>query len=123
VLEPNRQLGILSADKADAIDKACTDIIKGELHEHFVVDMIQGGAGTSSNMNANEVIANRALEYLGAERGQYHLIHPNEDVNQSQSTNDVYPTAARLAIINSTKPLILAVENLVQAFEEKSESF
>jgi aspartate ammonia-lyase len=93
----NRELGMLDARKADAIVKACEDVRAGKLHDQFVVDVIQGGAGTSTNMNANEVIANLALEHLGYARGDYRHLHPNEDVNMSQSTNDVYPTALKLA--------------------------
>src|SRR3712207_3885767 len=88
----NRDLGLLEQDLAAAIVKACEEIRSGRLHEQFVVDVIQGGAGTSTNMNANEVIANRALELLGQERGNYARLHPLDDVNRSQSTNDVYPT-------------------------------
>ena len=82
--------------RAEAIAKACDEIIAGKLHDQFVVDMIQGGAGTSTNMNANEVIANRALELLGHRKGQYEHLHPNDHVNCSQSTNDAYPTAIKL---------------------------
>jgi aspartate ammonia-lyase len=89
----NADLGHLSKPVADAIEQACQEIIGGKLHGQFVVDMIQGGAGTSTNMNANEVIANRALEILGYEKGQYEFCHPNNHVNLSQSTNDAYPTA------------------------------
>ena len=85
----NQKLGLLDATRADAIVAACREVIDGNLHEHFVVDVIQGGAGTSTNMNANEVIANRALELLGHARGDYAKLHPNEHVNMSQSTNDV----------------------------------
>ena len=81
----NLRLGVLDAERAEAIERACTEIVEGALHEHFVVDMIQGGAGTSTNMNANEVIANRALEILGHERGQYEHLHPNNHVNLGQS--------------------------------------
>ena len=93
----NHELGLLDTQKTDAIVKACEEIRAGKLHEHFVVDVIQGGAGTSTNMNANEVIANRALEHLGHQRGEYGHLHPNEHVNMSQSTNDVYPTALKVA--------------------------
>ena len=92
----NRDLGLLTVDKAAAILRACEEIRSGRLHEHFVVDVIQGGAGTSANMNANEVIANRALEHLGHERGEYAFLHPLDDVNRGQSTNDVYPTAVKV---------------------------
>src|SRR5580692_3408902 len=92
-------------------------------HEQFVVDVIQGGAGTSTNMNANEVIANRALELLGRERGDYKSLHPNEQVNMSQSTNDVYPTALKLAAYSGIMRLVEAMAVLRQAFEAKSEEF
>ncbi len=89
----NRDLGVLAPHKAEAIIAACDDIIGGALHDQFVVDLIQGGAGTSTNMNANEVIANLALTKLGHQKGEYAYLHPNDDVNRSQSTNDAYPTA------------------------------
>ncbi|MGI9343605.1 MAG: aspartate ammonia-lyase [Gammaproteobacteria bacterium] len=119
----NRKLGLLDPDKAAAIEQACAEIADGALHEEFVVDLIQGGAGTSTNMNANEVIANRALEILGHSRGDYARLHPNNDVNMSQSTNDVYPTAVRLAMILADDPLIAALRELVKVFEAKAEEF
>src|SRR5579862_5374594 len=88
--EANRQLKLLDSKKAEAIVKACAEVRAGKLHDHFACDVIQGGAGTSTNMNANEVIANRGLEILGFKRGEYKHLHPVEDVNMSQSTNDVY---------------------------------
>jgi aspartate ammonia-lyase len=91
----NRELGLLDATLADAIVAAAEEVRAGKWHEQFVVDVIQGGAGTSTNMNANEVIANRALELLGRPKGDYKFLHPNEHVNMSQSTNDVYPTALK----------------------------
>src|SRR3954470_15891640 len=94
----NRELGLLDAKLADAIVAAAEEVRAGALHDQFVVDVIQGGAGTSTNMNANEVIANRALEILGAERGDYPRLHPLEHVNCGQSTNDVYPTAIKVAL-------------------------
>ena len=97
----NYELGLLSKEISDAIVQACTEIINGKFHTHFVVDMIQGGAGTSTNMNANEVIANRALEILGYEKGDYKYCHPNNHVNLSQSTNDAYPTSVKIALILS----------------------
>ncbi len=93
----NCDLGLMSKPITDAIVKACDEIINGKFHSHFVVDMIQGGAGTSTNMNANEVIANRALEILGYEKGEYKYCHPNNHVNLSQSTNDAYPTSVKIA--------------------------
>src|SRR5690606_35648893 len=89
----NRDLDLLDDETANAIVRACQEIRSGKLHDQFVVDSIQGGAGTSTNMNANEVIANRALELLGRPRGDYAVVHPNDHVNLGQSTNDVYPTA------------------------------
>src|SRR4029077_102320 len=94
----NAELGVLDGKIADAIGKACDEIFEGKLHDQFVVDMIQGGAGTSTNMCANEVIANRALELLGHRKGDYQFCHPNDHVNFSQSTNDAYPTAIKLGV-------------------------
>ncbi len=119
----NRDLGMLEAVKAEAIAKACDEIIDGSLREHFVVDMIQGGAGTSTNMNATEVVCNRALEIMGYERGQYDHLHPNTHVNMAQSTNDVYPTAMRLAMVLKHKSMITALESLKAAFEAKADEF
>ncbi len=119
----NEDLGLLTADKAAAIVTACREIRAGALHDQFVVDVIQGGAGTSSNMNANEVIANRALEILGHAKGDHQVIHPNEDVNRSQSTNDVYPTAVKIATILAVGELLDAMEVLRQAFAAKAEEF
>ena len=95
----NTELGALDHKIADAIAKACDELLAGKLHDQFVVDMIQGGAGTSTNMCANEVIANRALELLGHKKGEYQFCHPNDHVNCSQSTNDAYPTAINLGEI------------------------
>ena len=119
----NLDLGLLSKPIADAIIQACNAIINGKYHTHFVVDMIQGGAGTSTNMNANEVIANRALEILGYEKGEYKYCHPNNHVNLSQSTNDAYPTALKIALINSNKMLIRVLRQLVESFSTKAEEF
>ncbi len=119
----NHQHGLLSDDKVKAITDACADIIHGEYHEQFIVDLIQGGAGTSTNMNANEVIANIALEKMGFEYGQYSHLHPNNDVNRSQSTNDVYPTAVRLAIIFAAQPLKEAVAKLKHSLATKGQEF
>ncbi|MCX7610818.1 MAG: aspartate ammonia-lyase [Ignavibacterium sp.] len=119
----NYELGLLSKPIHDAIVQACNEIISGKFHGHFVVDMIQGGAGTSTNMNANEVIANRALEILGYERGEYKYCHPNNHVNMSQSTNDVYPTAIKIAIINSNKKLIEVLKSLIESFHKKAKEF
>ena len=119
----NHQQGLLSDEKVNAIAAACTDLINGEHHEQFIVDLIQGGAGTSTNMNANEVIANIGLAKMGYEYGQYSHLHPNNDVNRSQSTNDVYPTAARLAIIFAAQPLKEAVANLQHSLAAKGQEF
>ncbi|MGH6712694.1 MAG: aspartate ammonia-lyase [Bradyrhizobium sp.] len=119
----NRELGLLDATLADAIVAAAEEVRAGALHEQFVVDVIQGGAGTSTNMNANEVIANRALELLGRSRGDYKFLHPNEHVNMSQSTNDVYPTALKLAGYAGIMRLVEAMAVLREAFEHKSDEF
>ena len=120
----NRRLGHLPPAKADAIDKACDLIAKdGRFHDQFVVDAIQGGAGTSTNMNANEVIANVALELMGKQKGDYKSLHPNDDVNMAQSTNDAYPTALRLAIIFAASPLIASLDELAFAFKSKAVEF
>ncbi len=119
----NRELGLLDAERAEAIVAACSEIRGGALHEHFVVDVIQGGAGTSSNMNANEVIANRGLELLGHPRGTYRHLHPLEHVNMSQSTNDVYPTALRIALRLEIDRLRAAMAYLRTAFEAKASEF
>jgi aspartate ammonia-lyase len=119
----NAELGTLSREKADVICQAAKDVIAGEYHEHFIVDMIQGGAGTSTNMNANEVIANIALLKMGKQPGEYQYLHPNNDVNQSQSTNDVYPTAVRLAILMSHGELVDSLTSLKNAFNVKASEF
>ncbi len=119
----NHDLGLLETPLKDAIEQACSEIINGKLHTHFVVDMIQGGAGTSTNMNANEVIANRALEILGREKGQYAHCHPNNHVNLSQSTNDAYPTALKIALFKSNRRLLLVLGDAVKAFNKKAEAF
>jgi aspartate ammonia-lyase len=119
----NADLGILPLHKAEAIHRASQELVDGQWLEHFIVDVIQGGAGTSTNMNANEVIANRAIEHLGGERGQYALIHPIEDVNASQSTNDVYPTALRVASCYAIQTLLEAMAHLRKAFEAKAFEF
>lgn len=119
----NSKLGVLPAEKSAAIQAACDALLSGEHHAHFVVDMMQGGAGTSTNMNANEVIANLALEQLGHAKGDYRHLHPNDDVNRSQSTNDVYPTALRLAILMSMPGLTQEHQRLCDAFEAKAAEF
>jgi aspartate ammonia-lyase len=119
----NLRLGLLSEPLEQAIGAACDEVIAGRWHEQFVVDMIQGGAGTSTNMNANEVIANRALELLGHAKGEYEQLHPNNHVNLSQSTNDVYPTAVRLGILLSVGELTDAMAQLVAALRAKGQEF
>jgi aspartate ammonia-lyase len=119
----NHELGLLDEQRCDAIVKACTELLDGKLHEQFVVDVIQGGAGTSTNMNANEVIANRALELLGHQKGEYQYLHPNEQVNIGQSTNDVYPSALKVATWFGILGLVDAMAVLRRAFEAKAEEF
>ena len=119
----NADLGLLSAERRDAIVAACEEIRSGKLHDQFVVDQIQGGAGTSTNMNANEVIANRALEIMGHQKGEFKYLHPNEHVNMSQSTNDVYPTSLRLASWKGLQKLIAQLASLRGAFEVKGAEF
>ena len=119
----NMDLGVLPDEIARAIIAACDAVIAGELNDQFVVDVIQGGAGTSTNMNANEVIANKALEILGHEKGRYEIVHPNNHVNCSQSTNDAYPTAFRLALLLIIPDLMEALQSLSQAFRDKADEF
>ena len=119
----NADLGLLEPHTSDAIVRACRELRTGAHHEHFLVDMIQGGAGTSTNMNANEVIANRALELLGAKRGEYHLVHPNNHVNLSQSTNDVYPTSIKIALHEGIESLRDSMRDLSGAFLQKGSEF
>jgi aspartate ammonia-lyase len=119
----NLELGLLDEKRAKAIVQACQEIRAGKLHEHFVVDVIQGGAGTSTNMNANEVIANRALEILGFERGNYKELHPLEQVNLSQSTNDVYPTSVKVALRFEIDNLVAAMDVLYVDFDKKAKEF
>jgi len=119
----NMELGVIPEDIGNAIVRACDAVIAGDLNKQFVVDVIQGGAGTSTNMNANEVIANKALELLGYEKGRYDIIHPNNHVNCSQSTNDAYPTAFRLALMLIIPNLADALVSLSAAFLEKSREF
>lgn len=119
----NRELDLLPEDKAAAITKACEEIIDGKLADQFPVDLVQGGAGTSTNMNINEVVANRALELLGHQKGEYQYCHPNNDVNLSQSTNDAYPTSFKLAFIFMNEELIAELKLLIQAFRAKGIEF
>jgi len=119
----NAELGALDQNRAAAIMGACAQLVAGKHHEQFVVDVIQGGAGTSTNMNANEVIANVALEILGHEKGRYDIVHPNDHVNASQSTNDVYPTAVRLALWSGIDGLLDSMATLRRGFEAKAAEF
>lgn len=119
----NKNTGELNQEIAEAIIKACDEIIDGKLHEEFIVDPIQGGAGTSSNMNANEVIANRAIEILGGIKGNYTIVHPNDHVNMSQSTNDVYPTAGKLTVLKLLPKVISELNRLYSALLLKGREF
>jgi aspartate ammonia-lyase len=119
----NKDLGLLDPQKAEAIVRACNEILKGRFREWFVVDVYQAGAGTSHNMNANEVIANRAIELLGGKKGDYSIIHPNDHVNMAQSTNDVCPTAIRISAIMLTRLLLESLQLAESAFSAKAEEF
>jgi len=119
----NRDLGALDRKVADAIAKACDRLIAGDMREQFVTDFIQGGAGTSTNMNANEVIANLALEILGKKKGDYQVVNPNDHVNFGQSTNDIYPTAFRLALILRLASYMEALTKLQKSFFKKGREF
>lgn len=121
--EANNKLGYLSDAKYKAIEHACQRIIKGEFHEQFVVDMIQGGAGTSTNMNANEVIANVGLEFMGYAKGEYQHLNPNNDVNMAQSTNDAYPSAIHVGLMLTQDSLLGSLEKLVASFKNKAKEF
>src|SRR5512146_202427 len=119
----NAELGLLDERRSTAIRLACEEIREGKLHDEFVVDVIQGGAGTSSNMNANEVVCNRALEILGFGKGDYGQLHPLDHVNLSQSTNDVYPTAVKLALQLGIRRLARDMAGLRRAFAAKAAQF
>lgn len=119
----NMELGALPRTVGEAICRACDEVIAGKFDDQFPVDVFQGGAGTSCNMNANEVIANRALELMGHRKGEYRFCHPNNHVNCSQSTNDVYPTAIRLALYAKLTDLMRDMEYLRAGFENKAEEF
>ena len=121
--QANFELGELTAEINDAISKACQEVAEGKFDSEFVVDAIQGGAGTSTNMNANEVIANRAIEIMGGTKGDYDIVHPLNHVNKSQSTNDVYPTALKLALILEINELLKAMAHLQDAFQGKANEF
>jgi aspartate ammonia-lyase len=119
----NCEIGILDKAKAKAMVLACDEILAGKFHRDFIVDPIQGGAGTSLNMNANEVIANRAIEILGGKKGDYHIVHPNDDVNCGQSTNDVIPTAGKMTSLRLLSNLKKELLRLHKALEKKAEEF
>lgn len=122
-IQTNHALGVIGDEISGAIEQACHEIIDGKLHDQFPVDMMQGGAGTSVNMNANEVIANRALEIMGHKKGEYQYCYPNDHVNCGQSTNDVYPTTFRLAFIRMNKTLVAALTGLISALRYKADEF
>ena len=122
-VQTNHTLGVINDEIAGAISQACREIIDGQFHDHFPIDMMQGGAGTSVNMNANEVIANRALEIMGHEKGDYQYCYPNDHCNCGQSTNDVYPTTIRLALIRMNKSLVAALTGLISGLRYKAEEF
>lgn len=119
----NEKSGKLNRQIAQAMIKACDEILDGNLRDQFIVDAIQGGAGTSANMNANEVIANRAIEILGGVKGDYSIVHPNDHVNMSQSTNDVIPTAGKITVLKLLPQTIKELEKLEKAMEEKEAEF
>ncbi len=119
----NYELGLLNEELFLKITETCDELINGKLHDQFPIDMIQGGAGTSVNMNANEVIANRVLEKMGKNRGDYQFCSPNDHINLSQSTNDAYPTAIKLALLQMNETLVDKVKKIVLAFRKKGEEF
>lgn len=119
----NTQLGVMPKEIGDAIVRACQEIVDGKLHDQFPVDMVQGGAGTSVNMNANEVIANRALELMGHKKGEYQYCSPNDHVNCAQSTNDAYPSAFRYCFYRMNKHLEKALRDLIVSLRAKGEEF
>ena len=121
--EANHQLGLLDTEIKNAIVAACKELMEGKHREHFPIDMIQGGAGTSANMNANEVIANRALEIMGKKRGEYQYCHPNDHVNMAQSTNDAYPSAMHIGLYMIHASVMGGLERLINSFEAKSKEF
>ena len=122
-IETNHTLGVINDEISGAISQACREIIEGKWHENFPIDMVQGGAGTSVNMNANEVIANRALEIMGHEKADYQFCSPNDHCNCGQSTNDVYPTSIRLALIRMNTHLVGALTGLISAFRYKADEY
>ncbi len=121
--QTNHSLGVINDEIADAMSEACREIIDGKWHKNFPIDMIQGSAGTSVNMNINEVIASRALEIMGHEKGEYQYCSPNDHANCGQSTNDAYPTSIRLALIRMNIHLVGALTGLISAFRYKAEEY
>src|SRR6188768_515772 len=119
----NTEVGRMKKERMDAIEKACQAIIDGKYHDQFLTDLYQGGAGTSANMNANEVIANIALEMMGHKKGEYQFIEPHDDLNMGQSTNDVYPTAIHIALLLQNDKLVKEAELLAQSFHKKGDEF
>lgn len=122
-IQANHEIGLVKTEVYKPIEAACDEIIAGQHMEHFVVDMIQGGAGTSTNMNANEVIANRALDLIGKPRGSYEIISPNDHVNKCQSTNDSYPSSAKLGIALQHESLVREMKLLIASLKDKGEEF
>src|SRR6187402_2837518 len=119
----NTEVGRMKQDRMDAIEKACQAVIAGKYHDQFLTDMYQGGAGTSANMNVNEVLANIALEYMGKKKGEYQYVEPHDDLNMGQSTNDVYPTAIHVALVLHNDKVIKEAQSLSQGFHKKGEEF
>lgn len=119
----NEEIGLLKKDISKAIITACNEILEGNFYDDFIIDPIQGGAGTSMNMNANEVIANRSIEILGGEKGNYNIVNPNDHVNMGQSTNDVIPTAGKITSLKLISSVIKKLNELCDAFDKKSEEF
>src|SRR5580765_3432199 len=119
----NTEVGRMKKERMDAIEKACQAVIDGKYHDQFLTDLYQGGAGTSANMNANEVLANIALEMSGHKKGEYQFIEPHDDLNMGQSTNDVYPTAIHIALLLHNDKVVKEAELLAQAFHKKGEQF
>lgn len=119
----NTEVGRMKKDRMDAIEKACQDVMNGKYHDQFLTDLYQGGAGTSANMNANEVLANIALEKMGKKKGEYQFVEPHDDLNMGQSTNDVYPTAIHIALVLHNEKVLKEAELLAQAFHKKGEEF
>ena len=119
----NKSLGLLDGEIADAIIRSCDEILDGKFIDQFVLDSVNSGAGTAFNMNCNEVIANRSLENLGKQKGEYEIISPNDHVNMSQSSNDTFPTAMHIAILLNSVELLSAIELVINTFSKKAEEF